>query len=207
MTTVLRIITVPIVGLLVVATAWAQSSTLVADIVQALRAGGYVIVVRHGTTYSDQADTDPLNPDNVANQRHLNDKGRAQARAAGEAFRAAGVPIGKSYSSRFQRAVDTARLIGGKEPQTTLDVTEGGLVVSPNENSRRAQAFRALAAAMPDPGTNTLIVTHKPNILDALGKDWFDVRLGEASIFKPDGSCKYPLVGRVPIDGWGTATR
>jgi phosphohistidine phosphatase SixA len=203
MTTVLRIITVPIVGLLVVATAWAQSSTLVADIVQALRAGGYVIVVRHGTTYSDQADTDPLNPDNVANQRHLNDKGRAQARAAGEAFRAAGVPIGKSYSSRFQRAVDTARLIGGKEPQTTLDVTEGGLVVSPNENSRRAQAFRALTAATPEPGTNTLIVTHKPNILDAFGKDWFDVREGEASIFRPDGSGKYTLVGRVQIDAWG----
>jgi hypothetical protein len=37
----------------------------------------------------------------------------------------AGTPIGKAYSSRFQRAVETARLIGGKEPQATLDVTEG----------------------------------------------------------------------------------
>jgi hypothetical protein len=26
--------------------------------------------------------------------------------------------------------------------------------------------------------------THKPNILDAFGKDWFDVREGEASVFK-----------------------
>jgi len=42
----------------------------------------------------------------------------------------------------------------------TCDVTEGGLVVSPNENNRRTQAFRAIVASVPDPGTNTLVVTH-----------------------------------------------
>ena len=31
---------------------------------------------RHGATHSDQADTDPLNLDNVAKQRQLNDAGR-----------------------------------------------------------------------------------------------------------------------------------
>jgi hypothetical protein len=36
------------------------------DIAQALRAGGLVLVVRHGATFPDQADTDPLNFDNVA---------------------------------------------------------------------------------------------------------------------------------------------
>jgi hypothetical protein len=60
---------------------------------------------------------------------------------------------------------------------------------------------------VPDPGTNTLIVTHKPNIMDAFGKDWFEVREGEASIFRPDGSGKYTLVGRVRIDEWESATR
>ena len=172
-----------------------------------LRGGGYVIVFRHGATHPDQADTDPLNPANVTKQRQLNDKGRADAKAVGDALKVAGVPIGKSYSSRFQRAVETARLIGGKEPQTTLDITEGGLVVSPNENTRRAQALRALAAAAPDPGTNSLIVTHKPNILDAFGKDWFEIREGEASIFKPDGGGKYTLMGRVQITEWETAKK
>jgi hypothetical protein len=46
------------------------------DLAQALRAGGLVIVVRHGATFPDQADTDPLNFDNVAAQRNLNDKGK-----------------------------------------------------------------------------------------------------------------------------------
>ena len=87
-----------------------------------------MIVVRHGATHPDQADTDPLNLDNVAKQRQLNDKGRADAKAVGEVFRGAAVPIGKSYSSRVFRAVETARLIGGKEPQAMLDITEGGQV-------------------------------------------------------------------------------
>lgn len=172
------------------------------EVLKTLRAGGYVIVVRHGATHADQADTDPLNLDNVAKQRQLNDKGRADARAVGDAFKTAGVPIGTSHSSRFFRAVETARLIGGKEPQATLDITEGGLVVSPNENNRRAAALRAMVGTVPEAGTNTLIVTHKPNILDALGRDWFEIREGEASIFKPTGDGKYVLVGRVQINQW-----
>jgi len=102
-----------------------QTSPSVGDVLKLLRSGGYVIVVRHGATHPDQADTDPLNLDNVAKQRQLNDKGRADAKAVGEVFRGAAVPIGKSYSSRFFRAVETARLIGGKEPQAMLDITEG----------------------------------------------------------------------------------
>ena len=69
------------------------------NVVQALRAGGLVIVVRHGATFPDQADTDPLNFDNIAAQRNLNDKGKALAKAFGDAIRQAGVPVGKVYTS------------------------------------------------------------------------------------------------------------
>ena len=51
------------------------------NVVQALRAGGSIIVVRHGATFPDQADTDPLNSDNIAAQQNLNDKGKALAMA------------------------------------------------------------------------------------------------------------------------------
>jgi phosphohistidine phosphatase SixA len=193
--------------MLVVGSAWAQSSQPSGAILTLLRGGGYVIMFRHGATHADQADTDPLNLDNVAKQRQLNDKGRADAKAVGDALKAAGVPISKSISSRFARAVETARLIGGKDPEPTPDVTEGGLVVTPNENNRRAQALRAIAAAPPAAGTNTLVVTHKPNILDAFGKDWFEIKEGEASIFKPDGKGAYTLIARVPIDQWAAAKK
>jgi broad specificity phosphatase PhoE len=199
--TAVRVAAATLVAVLAAATAWAQGAS-VDEILSSLHGGGYVIVLRHGATHADQADTDPLNLDNVARQRQLNDRGRADARTLGDALRRAGVPLGRVYSSRFQRALETARLITGREPEATADVSEGGLVVSPNENNRRAQALRALVGRMPDPGTNTLIVTHKPNIVDALGRDWFDVREGEASVFKPDGAGGYALLGRVQIGQW-----
>jgi phosphohistidine phosphatase SixA len=170
--------------------------------VDALRQGGHVIVFRHGATYPDQADTDPLNPKNVAQQRQLNDDGRALAKAIGEAMRKLKIPVGEVQTSQFQRAVDTGTLLGFGEVKATADISEGGLVVSPNENNRRTQALRKLAGSPPPAGTNVVIVSHKPNILDAFGKDWFDIREGEASVFKPDGSGGYKLIVRIQASEW-----
>src|ERR1700693_2388009 len=171
------------------------------DVVQALRAGGLVIVVRHGATFPDQADTDPLNFDNIAAQRNLNDNGKALAKAFGDALRRAGVPAGKVYTSKYNRAYETAVIAGFQDIEKTADLTEGGLVVSPNENNRRIDALRKLLATTPKPGTNILLVTHKPNILDALGKDWFDVKEGETSVFRPENG-KYILVARLQMADW-----
>ena len=166
-----------------------------------LRAGGHVILVRHGATFPDQADTDPLHPENIAAQRNLNDNGKALAKSFGEALRQAGVPVGKVYTSNFNRAYETATLAGFTDIEKTADITEGGLVVSPNEKSRRAKAFRELLGTAPTPGTNTVLITHKPNIIDALGKDWFQVKEGEASIFRPENG-RYVLVARVQMADW-----
>ena len=178
------------------------------ELVKSLRAGGLVIVVRHGATFADQADTDPFNFDNIAAQRNLNDKGKALATAFGGAFRQIGIPTGKVYTSKFNRAYETALLAGFKGIEKTTDLTEGGLVVSPNENSRRAEAFRKMLSVTPQAGTNTILITHKPNIVEALGKDWFEVKEGEASVFHPENG-SYKLVARVQMDEWSriAATR
>jgi phosphohistidine phosphatase SixA len=145
---------------------------------------------------------DPLNPKNVAQQRQLNDDGRALAKAIGEAMRKLKIPVGEVQTSQFQRAVDTGTLLGFGEVKATADISEGGLVVSPNENNRRTQALRKLAGSPPPAGTNVVIVSHKPNILDAFGKDWFDIREGEASVFKPDSSGGYKLIVRIQASEW-----
>ena len=41
----------------------------------------------------------------------------------------------------------------------------------------------------------------EPNIIDALGEDWFDVEVGEASIFRRD-SGGYRFIARVPMEDW-----
>ena len=171
------------------------------DIAQALRAGGLVLVVRHGATFPDHADTAPLNFDNIAAQRNLNEKGKTLAKAFGEALRQAGVPVGKVYTSKYNRAYETATIAGFPDIEKTVDLTEGGLIVSPNENNRRADSFRKMLAVAPKDHTNTILITHQPNIVAALGKDWFDVKEGETSIFRPaDGG--YKLVARIQMDEW-----
>jgi broad specificity phosphatase PhoE len=171
------------------------------DTEQALRAGGLVIVVRHGATFADQADTDPLNFENITAQRNLNDKGKTLAKAFGDALRQAGIPVGEVYTSKYNRAYETAVIAGFNDIEKTADLTEGGLVVSPNENNRRIEAFHRMLGTAPKLGTNTILITHKPNIVDALGKEWFDVKEGEASLFRPENG-SYKLLARVQMDEW-----
>src|SRR5258708_5804894 len=169
-----------------------------------LKSGGYVIVIRHGATHQDQADTDPLNLANVDKQRQLNDAGRATAKEIGEAFKKLRIPVGLVITSLYSRAIETGKPFG--DPQPTTDVTEGGQVVTPIENNRRTAALRKLAATVPAAGTNTVVVTHKPNIMDAFGKDWFEVREGEASLLKPAGAGGYKFIVRVQPNEWAKLT-
>jgi phosphohistidine phosphatase SixA len=198
----MRLFWLGLLTLIFIAPAHAQVDPGMMQAVQALRGGGHVIVFRHGATHNDQADTDPLNMANVDKQRQLNDQGRVLAREIGDAMRKLQIPVGQVITSQFNRAVETGTLLGFGAVTSTADITEGGLVVSPNENNRRMQAMRKLAATAPPAGTNIVLVSHKPNILDAFGKDWFDVREGEASIFRPDGSGATKFVARVPAADW-----
>jgi broad specificity phosphatase PhoE len=170
-------------------------------LVQALRAGGLVIVLRHGATFADQVDAKPVDFDNIAAQRNLNDKGKAAAVALGDAFRQIGVPVGKVYTSRFNRAYETATLAGFKQAEKIPELTDAGPGMAPGPDTSQTDAFRKLIGTAPQPGTNTILVTHKPNIVDALGKDWAEVAEGEASIFRPANG-NYTLVARVQMDEW-----
>jgi broad specificity phosphatase PhoE len=173
-----------------------------AEWIKDLRLGGYVIVFRHGATNSDQANADPMSRPNVSTQRQLNDQGRAQAKSIGESMRKLKIPVGQVLASTTQRAIDTGTLLGFGEVTTTPDLTESGPEVSPDENNRRAQALRKLVAARPPADNNLVIVSHKPNIINAFGKDWLDVREGEASVFEPDGNGGYRLIVRIQASEW-----
>ncbi|HKH69300.1 MAG TPA: histidine phosphatase family protein, partial [Reyranella sp.] len=54
----------------------------------------------------------------------------------------------------------------------------------------------------PAGGTTVIVVTHKPNIVETFGKDWFEVREGEATIFRPQQDGGTVVVARVLIEEW-----
>jgi phosphohistidine phosphatase SixA len=185
------------------AAAGGQPSAPHADFANDLSLGGYVIVLRHGATTSAQPNTDsmsnPMNRTSGGAERQLNEQGRAQAKSIGEQMHQLNIPVGLVLTSTTQRAVDTAKLLGFGEVTANPDLAEGA---SADESNQRAEALRKLAATPPPPGNNTMIVSHKPNIVGAFGNDWSDIREGEASVFQPDSHGGYRLIVRVQSDGW-----
>lgn len=187
------------------AMALGQSMPTQADRLEQMRLGGYVIVVRHGATTSD-IKTDPMsNPARLAaasGERQLSEVGRAQARAVGEAMHKLRIPVGLVLTSPLQRAIDTGTLLGFGEVAVKPELAEAGPALPAEENRRRADALRQMAAVHPPADNNVVIVTHKPNLIEAFGKEWSDVREGEASIFEPDLAGGYKLVLRVRAEEW-----
>ena len=171
------------------------------ELVKGLRAGGLAIIMRHAAADPDKADANPLNFKNLRTQQPLTEAGQVSARAFGDWLRAIGVPIGEVLTSRFNRAYQTAVLAGFRDAKPVTELTEGSLVVSPNEQRRRASALKQLAAAPLAPGMNRLLVTHRINLMQAFGKEWFDVREGEASVFRIDNGA-YSLIARIQIGDW-----
>jgi phosphohistidine phosphatase SixA len=175
--------------------------------IEDLRLGGYVIVFRHCLTVPEQVKTDSISRSDLPPQRELSNDGRAQAKSIGAAMRKLNIPVERVLTSVSRRALQTATLLGFDEVNAMAELTEGGPDLSPDENNRRAQALRKLVATRPEPDNNVLIVSHRPNMIDAFGKDWLDVREGEASVFEPDGKGGYKLIVRVPAEEWGRLAR
>jgi len=196
------------VGALLAATAFADDGRLYA-LLPSLQQGGYVIVLRHGATDPRQQDVYPLNYEDMTKQRQLSEQGKEVARQTGAAFTSLGIPIGNVFTSRLNRAVETGRLVAGKDVISKEELTDSGLGSasamagsSVTGNLRSATALRQLVNTRPDFHTNTLVVTHKTNIQDAFGKMWADITEGESLLFKPDGFGSSTPVARVQASDW-----
>lgn len=179
----------------------------IAELAPQLQRGGYVLFMRHPQTNPEQADVDPLHLENVAAQRQLTDEGRRTAKEVGAALTRLKIPIGQVISSTFYRAQEAAKLLGLGDVTPLLDVSEGGLVVSPNENKRRATALRKLLTTPPKDGVNVIIVSHKPNLQDAAGKEFGDLGEGEIVVFQPADDGELHMVARIPAKTWIDAAK
>jgi broad specificity phosphatase PhoE len=182
-------------------------------IVPMLERGGYVLVLRHGATDDSQKDVYPFVFDDMKKQRQLSDEGRKVAREIGAAIETLGISIGQVYSSKLNRAIETGSLISGAPLTPVIELTDSGAgsasaMANPNgANAKIGNAIRALVNKTPAPGTNTLLVTHKPNIADAFGKTFADVKEAETLIYRPNPAGPPTLVGRVQASEWMAQAR
>jgi phosphohistidine phosphatase SixA len=178
----------------------AQSSSG-ADLVAALRRGGHVIVMRHARSPQQPPDEQTANPDNVQRERQLDAAGRAGSVAFGEALRRLKIPIGEVLTSPTYRARETVRYARLPNARPYEELGDGGQSMKTASDTQGGW-LREKVNALPR-GTNTIIVTHMPNIGRAF-PDLANVTDGEALVFAADGKGGARLVGRVPIDQWAT---
>lgn len=172
------------------------------DLTAALQRGGYVILMRHASSPRIPPDAAQADASNTHHERQLDETGRATARAMGEALQRLRIPVGQVLSSPTYRALETARLAGLGPVQTYDQLGDAGHSMTPDASGTRGAWLRGKVAQAPKPGTDTLIITHAPNISEAFPTEGADLADGEALIFHPGGQGGSSLVARVKIQDW-----
>jgi phosphohistidine phosphatase SixA len=172
------------------------------DLTAALQRGGYVILMRHASSPGAPPDPARAEPDNVHRERQLDETGRTSAGAMGDAFHRLRIPIGQVLSSPTYRALETARLAKLGPVRTFEQLGDAGHSMTPDASGTRGAWLRGRVAQAPKAGTDTLIITHAPNIREAFPTEGADLADGEALIFRPDGHGGASLVARMRIQDW-----
>jgi phosphohistidine phosphatase SixA len=172
-----------------------------------LRHGGYVILMRHANSPRETPDAVHVNADNTKSERQLDDMGIQSARAMGNAIHRLGIPIGQVLSSPTYRALQTAKFAQLGPAVTFSELGDDGQSMQADKSGARAAWLISRAAQVPLDGTNTVIVTHFPNIMEAFSQSAAGLADGEALIIRPDGRGGTPVVTRLKIDDWANLDR
>jgi phosphohistidine phosphatase SixA len=169
---------------------------------EALAAGGHVVFLRH-TEASEGSDLDVRDLVDCATQRNLSARGREDAAAIGRALRARGVLVGRALASPYCRTRETAALAFGAERTRLAEGLTSICETTPAAARARTAELKALLAAPPAPGVNTVLVSHNCNIRVLADASWPDCArrpgMGDAVVFRPDGGGGYRLVGCVAL--------
>lgn len=169
-----------------------------AELVEALRGGGYVLYFRHGKTDLSTSDSDRTSLANCTTQRILSREGRQQMTDIGKQFQRLRIPVGSVLSSPYCRSIDTAKLAFGK---VVVDRDLAHTVTADEAVTRqRAAALTKLLATAPSAGTNSVLSGHTGNLQEATGI-WPSPE-GVAIVFKPDGRGASDFVATIGPSRW-----
>jgi phosphohistidine phosphatase SixA len=121
----------------------------------ALAKGGLVAVIRHGNAPPGHGGDPPgFRFDDCRTQRNLDDVGREQARALGEAFRKHGVRVDRIVSSPICRCMETGQLMAVGPVETSW-----ALLPDMGSSAIRVVQLEEMVSSWRGPGT-LVLVTH-----------------------------------------------
>jgi len=147
---------------------------------------GTVALMRHAYA-PGTGDPAGFNLDDCATQRNLDDEGRAQARATGDAIRKRGIRVAQVIASPWCRCKETAALLGFGPVETQPWLQS--LYAAPAQEGPRTRELKAFIAALPK-DRKAFIVTHQFNIRALVGRP---TESGAMVVVEtaPDGGVRY----------------
>ena len=170
------------------------------NLARQLQSGGYVLLMRHASAPTQLPSPSTADPENKNMERQLDGMGRESATAMGRAIRTMRIPIGAILSSPTYRARQTIRFAALGEPKTFVQLGDQGQSMEKDAVASKAGWLREKVSEPAAAQTNTVIVTHAPNIVAAF--DTGAVAEGETLVFQPQAQRQAVLVARIPIEQW-----
>jgi len=145
----------------------------------ALEQPGAFALMRHALA-PGTGDPAQFDVTDCSTQRNLDDRGRAQARAIGTAFRDRGVTFDAVLSSQWCRCLETAELLDLGPVQETTAFNSFF-----RNRSREPETTRAALALLEDLPGRAFVVTHQVNISALTGRF---TQSGEVLVVRHDGA-------------------
>lgn len=181
---------------LLLALGFALPAAAEVDLAKELRAGGYVLYIRHTSTDFSQNDSRMRSWEDCENQRNLTDKGRDEARAIAAHLKRLAIPIGEVLASPFCRTMETARLAFGKA--RAMNEVRGGPVRS--DDPARYDPLRKLLSDPVPKGENRVISSHGNPAYAVFGPPY--LAEGEMAVVRPEPPGKFSVIGKIRLDDW-----
>jgi phosphohistidine phosphatase SixA len=164
------------------------------DLWSELREGeGVVVLMRHATAPGG-GDPPGFTLGKCKTQRNLSAEGRSQARSIGREFREQRVPIAAVFSSRWCRAVDTAKLLGLGTVRSNSALDSVFTASQQIADRKKRQSEQIIRDHRGKPGV-LVLVGHQANIIDLTG---IAPDSGGAVIARADRNGKIKVLGQIP---------
>ena len=168
---------------------------------QRLRAGGYVLYLRHGATDNTRPDRTPAVDLNDCNtQRLLNAQGWAQQQAVGQALRRAGIPVAELRISPMCRTRDSARAAFPDLKPVVDPLLIYVANLSEAEKAPVVANVRYWLSAPVPPGQNRVLLAHASNLMEVMG---YLPKESMLVVLRPKGEQHgFEYVASIPHGAW-----
>lgn len=155
-----------------------------------LAEGGKVVLMRHASVVEGRNGGNSLLRDpSCKGERNLSDKGRQEAKAIGERFRARSIPVDAVRHSPYCRTAETAQLAFGSGSEASyLSLLE---VLSTEDAAVQTAKLNQIIGSHTGKG-NLVLVTHEPNI-NAVSFEM--VKPADFIVLQPKGGSEFEELG------------